>query len=116
MKEITIYVAYDGAKFIHKELCEKYEEPIEKLVYEATKVYTFYDETLKPIWFKDYPKIERFLDWLNGLVDVCKYIYINQLPSEELNNFLNSKYDYHLPIKEMGLHHYDLDKEEWVRC
>ncbi len=116
MKEITMYVAYDGTKFASKEACERYEEPIEKLIYEATKIYTFYDATLKCIWFKDYPHIERFFDWLNELADICKYIYVNKLPSEELDTFLNSKYNYHLPVKETGLHHYELNKKEWVRC
>ena len=116
MKEITTYVAYDGTEFTSKEACERYEKPIEELIYEATKAYDFYDRTLKPLWFKDYPKIERFLDWLNELVDTCKYIYVNQLPSEELKTFLNSKYAYHLPTKEIGLHHYDVNKNEWVRC
>ena len=114
MREVITYIAYDGTKFTSKKACERYEAPVSKLIDEAQKVYTFYDETMKPIIFKDYPDIERFLDWVNGIIDTCAYIYVNQLPTKELNDFFNQTIDYYLPTDTTGLHRYDLDEDKWV--
>ena len=111
MREMVVYVAFDGEEFSSKERCREYEQKFSNTLMAIRDAYVFYNAEGDTIHLAVYDMETLLSDLEDAYQKSVKIVVLHDVPHRTLSYFYDAT-GIVLP-EDAGVYKYDFDRYTW---